>query len=256
MRKTFLSPFVIKNLLLVSIGMTAAVILVYRSNSTVNQHAEPNPTSVSVFTVLQAHSSRHEEWVRFTENGTLMYYTDSSAGSQRVFERRLQLSMDRSFVRYDKGTLNRNQSFLFNGYTLIRTTFEAEIKLEARVLDGVEAASIKFQIATFGLLPILRRLSEPGTQVVFVGATSNGNRFQVKTVSGSWYFYSNSKHLIDRLEFGDINITYEDYRTVDGLNLPFCQRVKKGDKLLYEIKFDTFDLNPVFAAGFFKSDLL
>lgn len=255
MRKTLLSPVVIGSLLLMGIGIAAAVRLVYRSNSTENQQAGPNP--IGVFTVLQAHSGHnHKEWLRFTEKGTLMYYMDTSAGSQRVFERRLRLSTDRSFVRYDKATLNRNQSFLFHEHTLVRTTFEAETQLEVRVLDGVEAASIKFQIATFGLLPILKRLSDPSTEVVYVDSTSKGNRFQVKTVSGSWYFYTNPNHLIDRLEVGDIDITYGDYRTVDGLNLPFYQRVKKADRLLYEIKFDTFDLNPVFAAGFFKSNLL
>ncbi|HYJ89013.1 MAG TPA: hypothetical protein VEW46_23305 [Pyrinomonadaceae bacterium] len=256
MRKILLSPVVVSILLLLlGIGIAAAVRLVYRSNSTANQQAGPNP--VEVFTVLQAHGCHnHKEWLRFIQKGTLMYYPDISAGSQRVFERRLSLSTDRSFVRYDKATLNRNQRFLFDGRTLVRTTFEAETQLEVRVLDGVEAASIKFQMATFGLLPILKRLSEPSTQVVYVGTASRRNRFQVKTDRGSWYFYTNPNHLIDRLEVGDINVTYGDYRTVDGLNLPFYQRVKKGDRLLYEIKFDTFDLNPVFGIGFFKSNLL
>jgi hypothetical protein len=254
MRKTFLCPVVVSSVLLVGVGMTLALRLVYRSTWTANRQTTPNPISVSVFTVLQAHSGHQDkEWPRFTQKGTLRYYPAISVGSQRAFERELRLSIDRSIVRYDKATLSRNQSFLFNGHTLVRTTFDGDTQLETKVIDGVEAASIKFQIATFGLLPILRRLSEPSTQVVYVGATSKGNRFQVKTVGGSWYFYANSNHLIDRLEVNDINITYGDYRTVEGLTLPFYQQVKKGDKLLYDIKLETFDLNPVFAVGFSRA---
>jgi hypothetical protein len=257
MRKTFLRAVVISSVLFMGVGVTVAVRLVYRNISAAGRAAALNPISISIFTVLQAHNGGNDkEWPQFTQTGTLMYYTNISASSPHVFERKLRLSMGRSIVRYDKTTLNRNQSFLFNGHTLVRTTFDGDAQVETKVIDGVEAASIRFQIATFGLLPILRRLSEPSTQVVYVGATSKGNRFQVKTVGGSWYFYANSNHLIDRLEVNDINITYGDYRTVEGLTLPFYQQVKKGDKLLYDIKLETFDLNPVFAVGFFKSDLL
>jgi hypothetical protein len=125
--------------------------------------------------------------------------------------------------------------------------------LEVKALDGVEAASIKFQIATSGLLPILKRLSDRETKVSFLGATSKGDRFEVKTANGSWYFHSNVRHLIERVEIGEINITYSDYRTVDGLTLPYYQKVQKGDRFLYDIKFDSFELNRVFATGFFKN---
>ncbi len=255
MKNTLSSPVVVISLFFVTISLVVAVRVVYRTDSTANQQAGPNP--IGIFTILQVHSGHmHQEWLRFTQQGTLMYSTNFSAGSQQVLKSRLRLSTDHTFVRYEKVTLNRHQSFLFDGNTVVRTTFEAETQVDVRALDGIEAESIKFQMATFGLLPILKRLSDPSTQVVYVGAASKGNRFQVKTAGGSWYFYTNSNHLINRLEVGDIEITYEDYRTVDGLNLPFSQRVKKGDRLLYEIRFDTFDPNPVFAAGFFKSTLL
>jgi len=249
MRKTFLRH-VIWSVLLVGVGMTLTVRLVYR-------RAAPGPVSVSVLTVLQAHvGHNNKQWPRFTQQGTLMYYRDVPAGSQRMFERKLRLFVDGSCARYDRTTLDRTQSYLFDGHTVVRTTFDTETRVEGRVIDGLEATSIRRQIATFGLLPILRRLSDPNTQAVYVGATSKGNRFQVKTVGGSWYFYANSNNLIDRLEDNDISITYGDYRTVQGLTLPFYQQVRKGDKLMYDIKLETFDLNPVFTVGFFKSDLL
>src|SRR6185295_2118452 len=180
MRKTLLFPAVLGSLLVVGIGLATAVRQIHRSNSAANQQAGPNQLGVSVFTVLHAHSSHdHKAWLRFSQTGTLMYYTDTSAESQPLFERRLSLSTDGSLVRYDKATLNRNQSYLFDGNTLVRTTIEAETQLEATVVEGVEAASVKFQVATFGILPILKRLSEQSTQVTFVGATSKGDRFQV-----------------------------------------------------------------------------
>ena len=250
MRKTFSHLVIIIGVLLAVAGLAAVVRLVNRSNSTTNRQARPNSTRVSVFTLLQAHGGRGDrEWTRFRQEGTLSYHVETSAGLQPLFERKFNFSTDGPVVRYDRATLNINQSYSFDGNTLIRTTFQAGTQLDVKVVDGTEAASIKFQIATFGLLPILKRLSDPATQVIYVGATEKGNRFQVKTGGGSWYFYSNSNHLIDRLEVGEINITYGDYRTVDGLTLPFYQNVRKGETLLYELRFDTFELSPVFASG-------
>lgn len=253
MRKTFSGPVLISSVLFVVVTM--AVTLVYRGRFTVNRPAAPNQIGISVFTVLQAHGG-HTELPTFTQTGTLIYHPEISAGSQGVFERQLTLYVNGRYVRYDKTTLNRTQSYLFDGSTLIRTTFDAESRVESRVIDGSDAVSIKNQMATFGLLPILKRLSEPNTQVVYAGRTSTETRFEVKSVGGSWYFYSNSNNLIERVEVNSAIITFGDYRTVEGLTLPFSQQVKKGDKLLYEIKLDTFDLNPVFARGFFKSDPL
>lgn len=254
MRKTFSYHAMIIGMLFAAVGLVAVVRLVNQSNSTTNRQAVPSSISVSILTLLQAHGGRGDrEWTRFRQEGTLKYHMDVSTGPQRQFERKLSFSTDGPVLRYDRATLNTNQSYSFDGKTLVRTTFQAGAQLEVKTVDGMEAASIKFQIATFGLLPILKRLSDPAAQVSFVGATKEGDRFQVKTGGGSWYFYTNSNHLIDRLEISEINITYDDYRTVDGLTLPFYQNVRKGKTLLYEIKFDAFELSPVFGSGFFKT---
>ncbi len=251
MRKTFSHLVMIIGVLLAVTGLAAVVRLVNQSHSTANRQARPNSIHVSVFTLLQAHGGRGDRgWTRFRQEGTLSYHIEASSGPQRRFERKLNLSTDGPVVRYDRATLNINQSYLFDGNTLIRTTFRSGIQLDVKAVDGTEAASIKFQIATFGLLPILKRLADPATKVIYVGATEKGNRFQVKTGGGSWYFYSNSNHLIDRLEVGEINITYGDYRTVDGLTLPFYQNVRKGETLLYELRLEVFEISPVFASGF------
>lgn len=256
MRKTYPHVVVIVSLLVVVIGIFATVRFV-RGGSNASRQAASYPSSNSVFTVLQAHRGSHyDEWPSFSQKGTMVLYQDPTVGSPRLFERKVTLSIDRSVARYDKATLTgRNQSFLFDGHTMVRTAFQADTELDVRALNGIESASVRFQITTFGLLPILRRISDPGTEVTYAGATEKGDRFQVNTAGGSWYFYSNSNHLIDQLEVGKLNIRYGDYRTVGGLILPFYQSVKKGDKLLYEIRIETIDLNPGFPASFFKSKL-
>ena len=255
MKNTLLSPVVIASLLLLGVGVVATVRFVYHSNST-NQQAGPTPVNVSVFSVLQAHSFRHTERMSFTQKATFIRYAEDSGRPQRVAEKSLTLSVDHSFVRFDKTTDDSTQSYLFLGQTLVRTTHRAGTQQEVKIVDVAEADNIRVQVETFGLAMILRRVSEPDRQVVFLGASSKGNRFEVKATGGSLYFYTNTNDVIDRLEFDDISISYGDYRTVDGLNLPFYQQVRKGDRLLYEIRFDTIDFNPTFAPGFFKSDLL
>lgn len=119
-------------------------------------------------------------------------------------------------------------------------------------MDDAEAGRIKSRIATCSLLPLLKRLSDPGTKVIFIGKTPKGDQFEAKTDKGTWYFYSNSNHLIERLDNGEFSITYGDFRTVGGVTLPYYQEVWKGETFLYNIKFDSFELNPVFDSGFFK----
>lgn len=254
MRKSFLTVIVISGLIFAGCSMAALVKFVRQYKTTATRQAAAT-ASVTVFTVLQAHGA-HNDKVRsaFRQNATLTYYSDTSTGPQPLVERKLSFATDGSTIRFDKTTLNRTNSFLCDGKTTVRTTFDAGTQLESKVLGHYEAAGIKFQVATFGLLPILKRLSNTSTQVVYLGVTSEGQRFEVKTAKGPWYFYVDSNNLIARVEADHINITYGDYRTVDGLNLPFYQQVKKGYKLLWEIKFESPDFNPVFAPDLFKSE--
>lgn len=225
---------------------------VNRSKSPTVQQA--NSSRILVSTVVRTHGGHDaRDWTRFSLKGTLRYHVNASTDSQSQFERKLALSGDGSVYRYDRVTLNTSQSYLFDGKTVVRTTSQSGTQMEVKALDGVEAASIKFQIATASLLPILKLLSDPTTKVSYVGRTSKGDRFEVTTNNGSWSFYSNSNHLIDRLEVGEINITYGDYRAVDGLTLPYYQKVAKGETFLYDIKFDTFELNPAQGSKYSKN---
>ena len=257
MRKTLLALIVISGLIFAGISIAALVKLVRQKKATANQQTVTKSPGVSVSTVLHAHGLDQNKvrW-SFRQNATLAYYEDTPTGPQLVVERKLAFSTDGSLIRFDKTTLKRTQSFLFNGQTIVQTISEEGTQLGATVLNDFDAARIKFQIASFGLLPVLKRLSNPSTQVVYLRATSNGAQFLIKTARGPRYLYVDSKNLIYQFEVDDFTITYGDYRTVDGMNLPFYQQVKKGDKLIYDIKFDAVDFNPVFASAFFKSSLL
>jgi hypothetical protein len=249
MGKTFSHLIIIIALLLMSIGTATVVRHVNQNNSRAPRQSGPN-SWIFVLLVLKAHSNGSDrDWTRFSQTGTLRYYPHLATGSQR-FERKIRLATDGPVVRYDRTTFDITQSYLFDGNILVSKASEDGSR---RPLDSVETESLRFQIRTSGLLPVLKRLSDPATKVVYLGATAKGDRFEVKTQNGSWYFYSNSNHLIDQLEVGEINIMFEDYRTVNGLTLPYYQSVRKGNALLYDIKFDTFELNPVFASDFFES---
>lgn len=239
-------------LLLIAIG-TAGVVKLSKRNTAPAVQAESDPNRTLVLAILQAHSGGSDrDFSRFSQKGTQTYQVRLSNKTQE-FDRKLSLATDGLVVRFDRSTPDLNQSYLLNGNSLVRTTLRQGTRPEAKPVDGVEAASIKFQIATCGLLPVLKRLSDPETKVFHVGATLKGNRFEVKTVNGSWYFYVNSNRLIERLEVGEVTVTFDDYRKVRGMILPFKQYVKKGELFLYEINFDTFVINPDFAADFFKS---
>lgn len=148
MRKTFLRPVVMSNVLLVAVSMATVVRIIPQNN----RQAEPNPTGISILTVLQAHGHTDKERPRFTQKVTLKYYTSSSASLQRCWEREQTRMTDRPLT----AALNRDQAFLFDGQIVVWTTLPAGIQLEVRILNRFE-----FQIIAFGLLPILRRLLRP-----------------------------------------------------------------------------------------------
>lgn len=126
MRKTFLRPVVIGNVLLVAVSMVTAVRIVPRYD----RKAEPTHIGISIFTELQAPDRNDRERPRFTEKARLTNCPDNSAG---------------------------DQNFLFDELSLVWTSGQANIQMEVRVFHRFEVG-IRFQIAAFGLLPVLRCL--------------------------------------------------------------------------------------------------
>lgn len=244
----------ITGLLLFTVGTTAIVVRrVNRTGSSTLQQTESNSSRILVRASLQAHGGRRDRrWTRFFVRGTLTFNQQLSNGSLQI-EREFRLASDGAVVRYARDYLNINESYLLDGTTLVRTITQTGNQKQVETIDGAEAGSIKSLIAACSLLPFLKRLADPRTKATYIARTSKGDQFEVKTDKGTWYFYSNSAHLIERLDGGEFSITYGDYRTVGDVTLPYYQKVRKGETFLYDIKFDSFDLNPVFVPGFFKS---
>lgn len=142
--KNTLRSVVLSNVLLVAVSMVTVVGIVPQAN-----RKESNPIGLSVFTILQAQHHNDKERPKFAEKATLTYSTDSSSSSPRRLQGKKKLSTGRSLVRYDKASLNTDQSFLFDGQILIRTTSQAGINLEVRVLNRFEIAGIRIRIAAF-----------------------------------------------------------------------------------------------------------
>src|ERR1700753_552854 len=139
MKKSFSHLVIIIGVLLAIAGLAAVVRFVNRSNSTTNRQARPNSGSVPVFTILQAHGGRGDrDWTRFRQKGTLSYHVEAPVVPQRRFERRFNLSTDGSVVRYDRAALDIEKSYMFDGNTLIRTTFQAGTQLDVEAVDGTE----------------------------------------------------------------------------------------------------------------------
>lgn len=118
MRKTFLRPVVMSNVLLVAVSMVTVVRIVPQDN----RQTEPTHIGISIFTELQAKVHHDRERPRFTEKAGLTYCTDGATGDQRF---------------------------------LVWTSLQPDIQLEVRIFHRFEVFGVRFEIAAFGLLPIL-----------------------------------------------------------------------------------------------------
>lgn len=256
MRKKSSYLVVISGLLVVA-GSAALIVRVQRKTEITYRSAESNAVIPSGATILHNHGAGNiKTQLSFTQTASLSYFSSGGPEHPLARERKLKFFTNHSLVRYDRTIMDHTRSYLFDGQTMVRTTFAAGTQLEVKVIEGAEANRIKIHLRTCGLLPVLKHLSDPNVKLVNLGPKAKGHRFRVTTSLRTWYLYLNADRLIERLEDGDTNIQYGDYRTVEGLVLPFYQEVKQGDRLIYRMKFESIDLHPVFAPDTFKSNLL
>lgn len=210
--------------------------------------APSEATVAALSTVRQSHSPGIDQpWSRYTQRAVRV-----PAGAPGSLEQKVSLFTDGTIVRYEQGDIAVfGQVFIFDGRTIVEHTFRSGVESESRTLEGLDADTIKFQMATFGVLPLLKRLSAPGAQVTLIGATANGEQFRVDSVAGSWFVYTDRYHLIERVTVGDVSLDFQDYRNVDGLMLPFVQSVTQGTQPKYRLNLDSVVVDPTFAPDFF-----
>lgn len=113
---------------------------------------------------------------------------------------------------------------------------------------------IEASVSQFGIIPLLQRLSDPLTEVRYLGRTESGDdRFEVKMPSGIWTVLADQTSLIRRLEIGKTTIVFSSYRSVQGVLLPFNERVMVDGKPFYELGFVKITLNPKLDGDLFNS---
>jgi hypothetical protein len=223
-----------------------------------------HPVDLSVGDLLQAHnvprgpdalSSSVAEAVKF-----ISYYGDTGGESPSFFERKVSVSIDgNAFKRHKAAPQGLSEHFdLSDGQGAYRAVVERGSQAEGvKRMAESDFAAVEFSIKTFGLVPILNQLSDPAAEIVYLGRTARGeDKFKVRDSAGSRVLYADHWHMIRRVEMGDKVIEYADYRPVEGVQLPFLQRLYVKGHLIYELVFTKIDLTPAFPAGYFSREAL
>jgi len=216
---------------------------------------------ISITDVLRAHNDARKYAALGTWLAEGVKLTSLPGGLESdiasFFERKVRVVSDgRSFKRYKADPMGlREQVDLFDGQSASHTVKENGQQVEETGIEGSELASVEFSIKTFGLVPILRELADPSTQVTHLEQTPRKqDKFMVRGTMGDWTVYCDRQHTICRVEIGDKAIEYADYRIVDGVRLPFFQRVFLNGRPVYEIIFTRIALGPNLPAGYFKRE--
>jgi hypothetical protein len=219
---------------------------------------------LSIDEVLRAHSVPQNPAALSTFSAEAVRLTSRPPGIDpplaSFFERHVSVVMaGEAYRRHTSDPSRLREQFdLFDGSAIHHAAVEQGRLVEAAdSMTDSESEGVEFGVKTLGLVPILRQLSDPTTEAVYLGSAAYGqDKFEVKTSGDRWTIFTNREHLICRLEAGNRTIEYADYRSVDGIRLPFIQRLSIGGRLLQEIVFTRIDLNPALPAGCFSRESL
>lgn len=222
--------------------------------------AEKSNPSMSGGELLRAHNVPEgpNALSRFiAEAVRVSYFVDPSNQLPGSFERKVSVVSDGSaFKRYRVDPLGlREQIDLFDGTASFRRVVEQGKVVEERLAGDSQFKDIEFRVKTFGLIPILKQLADPMTEVDSVGRTRHLlETFRVRTATDNWVLYVDQRHLIRRVEIRGKVIEYGDYRSVGGTWLPFIQRVLIGGRQSYDLIFTRMDLNVTLPTKYFSRE--
>lgn len=174
------------------------------------------------------------------------------------FERRLTVAVEgEKFRRQTKTSIGpRLRSEWFDGQRGFQSLVsdDTEKLPEPLAMGGRRLQAVKSSLNIFGLLPILRRCAEPGTEIIPQDSGAAGlSKSRVKSSAGEWVVYTDQAHLIRQVEIGPWLLQFADYRSTGGLQLPFVQRLSKDRHLVCELIFSSIELNPNLPADYFTS---
>lgn len=124
-------------------------------------------------------------------------------------------------------------------------------------LTEQELAATQFNVDSFGLVSILARLHDSASDAIYIGRTQREIKYKVTTEVGDIVIYADrGNFLITKIVIGNRVTEYARYRSINGLKLPFIQRVWTKDRLDYELWFEKITLNRRFRAGYFSRQAL
>lgn len=226
--------------------------------------ADQPASPVSISEVLRAHNAPPNLDLLSACDGEAVRLTSRPHGISHeipsFFERHLSVAWaGNAYRRYTADPVMAREQFdLFDGSTPYHAVTEkGRVTEKANPMGDSESKSFEFGVKTFGLVPILKYLSDATTEAVYSGRTAYGqDKFDIKTTTGRWALYTDMDHLISRVEVGDKTIEYAGYRSVDGVRLPFVQRLSIGGQLFQELIFTRIALNPKLASNYFRRETL
>lgn len=219
---------------------------------------------VSIHDVLRAHNLPQSLDLLSAFSAEAVRLTSRPRGIDRelpsFFERHVSVVMvDNTYKRHTADPLRQREQFdLFDGSMPYHAVTEnGRLAQEAKQMTDEQAGGVEFGVKTFGLVPFLKQLSDPATAVVYLGRTAYGqDKFDVKTATDRWTLYADMEHLICRIEFRDKAIEYASYHFVEGVRLPFIQRLSIGGQLIQELVFTKIAFNPILPPGYFSREAL
>ena len=223
------------------------------SEVTVNTNAsDPGASPVSIALVLRAHNVPKDPELLSSFSAQAVRLTSRPHGDQpdlpSFFERQLSVVWNGEAYRRDTADRprNREQVDLFDGRMLYRVkTEEGKVLSESAPVADRRFKSLAFVVAAFGLVPVLRQLADPAAEALYLGRTAGEqDKFDVTTPTGRFTLFTDSTHLISRVEARGKVVEYGDYRAVDGVWLAFIQRMSMGERLRQELVFTKIELKP------------
>jgi len=181
-------------------------------------------------------------------------YNEPDSELPNFYERMTEIAVDGT--RFKSHQIDpqevREERDVSDGEAAFHTEVEEGVVVKANQMEDQQFRDVEVNVKTFGLLPVLNQISDPATQIVHVGRTTRKeDMFEVRTAYGSWTLYADQWHIIRKLKVGERTIEYAAYRYVQGVRLPFIQRVYVGGRLKYELAFSRIELNQVFPSGYF-----
>lgn len=216
-------------------------------------------SAYSISNVLRAHGvSAESASTRYTAVGSnVMAYEGSSDGKHHnLFAQDFALAIDGERQRFD--TVNVagqvSDSYRFEGaaYSHSLEGVKEPINATNQVGDLDSELALK-HVRIFGLMPFLRQLADQRTVATYASRTAAGyDKVKVQTGTGNWTFFSDDSGLIQKIEIGEATILFSDYRPVKGVQLPFNERIYKGQRLIYELGFIRIDPSPATDIDFFN----